>query len=71
MKKIKKINSILEKVGYIAGFAGAILFFGSVGALENETISFGQFLFQELMAIGCVGIACGCYTVREYFKTKD
>jgi ethanolamine utilization microcompartment shell protein EutS len=70
MKKVKSIMSILENIGFIAGFAGVILFFGSVGAFERELISFTQFAIQELIAAGCVATSYCALALRTSIKEQ-
>lgn len=68
MKHTKIISFILKVLGYTFGIGGCLLFIGTIGAFDADSISFGQFLLQELIAIISICAALCVYAVREYFK---
>lgn len=70
MKLRKMVSTILKAIGYTIGFLGVFFAFGSVGALENDAITTGQFFIQELTAFALIAIAVIVYIFRELFKYK-
>ena len=63
-KKQKVVCIVLKVLGYLLGFGGLFFMLGSVGSLECETISYGQFWMQELIALISVILAFACYQIR-------
>lgn len=68
---MKKFLSIVFKI-ICVGFSlvGIALLFGSVGALENFHIDFGQFFCQIGQAAVCLVIAYLAMLIRNYITYK-
>jgi hypothetical protein len=69
MKNAKIISFILKCFGYALGTFGGVLFIGSIGSFDKDAITFGQFILQELLAVGCIVMTAYIYGVREVVKT--
>lgn len=65
---MKLIGIILRIANYIIGFAGVFLALGTVGGLENDQITFGQFFLYELLAIGLILLTFVVYNFRYWFN---
>lgn len=70
MKLRKMVSTVLKAIGYVVGFLGVFFALGSVGALECNNITTGQFIIQELTAIALIAIAIIVYIFRELFNYK-
>lgn len=69
MTKVMKIEVvayyILKVLGYLCGIIGALRVFGCVGSLDCGTMTVGQFVIQELIALGLIGLSFIFYVVRD------
>ena len=68
MKFTKVISFILKIAGYVLGFGGIIYILGSVGALEQNSITMLQCFLQALAGFGCIAVAFIIFIGREVFK---
>lgn len=67
LKKI--ISSLLKFVSVAIGCLGALYALGTVGAFDSESITFSQFIMQELISALFIGVAFLLAVLREYFKS--
>ncbi len=56
---------ILKVLGYLCGIIGALRVFGCVGSLDCGTMTVGQFVIQELIALGLISLSFVFYVVRN------
>jgi hypothetical protein len=68
MKLNKIINSVLVILAGLLPVLGILMAIGSVGALECDNISLGQFFVQELIAFALFGLGYIFYIVQSYYE---
>lgn len=68
MKIRKIISGILKFMIYAFVISGVFLGIGGVGSFEWNTITFGQFIFQEFLAIILIFLAFIVYIIRNFFN---
>lgn len=61
---------ILRVLSYVTGFCGVFGIIGTVGSLELDRITFGQFWLQEFFCVGLILLTIVVYYIRETFKYR-